>query len=184
MLIIPSVILAITCDEDREYMENLYRVHHEKMLHIAKRYCYDKNELEDVISDSCIRLINNLKSIRSMDDTHLECYIYFVVRRMAYDYNRKRKRLNEHFFHIAEENADNYIDGSDVENQIMLKDEIEYVLQLIKSLPTKEQLVLMLKFSMGLSDAEIAESVGLAQSSVRKYVERGRTHIKDRLYHK
>ena len=182
MLIIPSVILAITSDGDREYMENLYCTQRKRMLNVARKFCNDQDEIEDVISDSCIKLINNLENIRCMDDMHLNCYIYLVVRSTAFDYNKKRKRLNEHFFHISEERIERYEHQNDVEYRIVLKDEVETVLEIIKSLPAKEQLVLMLKFSMGLSDAEIAESVGLAQSSVRKYVERARTRIKDQFY--
>ena len=182
MLIIPSVILAITSDEDREYMENLYREHCDLMLSVARTYCDDPNEIEDIVSDSCIKLIDTLENIRRMDDDYLERYIFVVVRNTAFDHDRKRTRLNEHFFHISEERVEQLSNANDVEKRVMLKAEVEYVLEIIKSLPPKEQLVLLLKFSMGLSDAEIAESVGLAPSSVRKYVERARARIKERYY--
>ena len=68
------------------------------------------------------------------------------------------------------------------EGKIAFDAEIETVRQAIHHLPEKEREILHLKYFEGQSDKEIAEIVGLAESSVRKYIERARKHLKVTIY--
>ena len=182
MLIIPGVILAITSDEDRDYMEWLYREYHRLMYKIAFEYCHAQMEVQDIVSDSCVALIGKIEKLRYLEKAELKLYIFSTVRNTAIDHYRKRRRLDARFFHLSEERANRMTDGVDVVGQIELKDELNRVLQIICELPEKEKTVMYLKYSVGLPDAEIAEIVGLSPNSVRKYVERARDHIKSRIY--
>ena len=182
MLIIPGVILAISADEDRSYMEWLYEKHHRLMYKAAFEYCQDAQDVQDIVSDSCVALILKIDKLRCLERNELRLYIYATVRNMAVDHFRKRRRLDARFFHLSEERADQLSDGYDVEKRIELKDELSRVLQAIRELSEKEQTVMLLKYSLGLSDEEIAETVGLSPNSVRKYVSRAREHIKSRIY--
>lgn len=182
MLIIPSVILAIISDEDRDYMEWLYREHHRLMYQIALKYCQDQMEIQDIVSDACVALIDKIDKLRYLERAKLRLYIFATVRNTAIDHFRKRRRLDEHFFHLSEAVDNQMTDGFDVEKRIELQEELGKVMRAICELPEKEQIVMRLKYSVGLSDVEIAEAVGLAPNSVRKYVERARDHIKSQLY--
>lgn len=182
MLIIPSVILAITSDEDRDYMEWLYREHHRLMYKAAFEHCQDLEEIQDIVSDACVALINKIEKLRYLEKAELKLYIFTTVKNTAINHYRKRRRLDKRFFHLSEEASSQVSDGFDVVRQIELEEELRQVMQIIGELPEKEQTIMLLKFSVGLPDVEIAEIVGLAPDSVRKYVGRARERIKSRIY--
>lgn len=182
MLIIPSVILAITTDEDRDYMEWLYRDHHKLMYATALRYCQDAVEIEDIISDSCVSLIEKIEKLRFLERDELRLYIYATVRNTAIDHYRKRRRLDERFFHVSDEVVHQVPSDFEVSKRIELQEELNLVLQAIEELPAKERMIMLLKYSVGLENDEIAETVGMSTNSVRKYISRAREHIKSRIY--
>jgi len=182
MLMIPTVILAIDSDNDRAYMTLLYRQYRSLMLKTAWNYTRVAADVEDIVSDSCTALIENLNTIRDLECNVLRAYIVTTVRNKAIDFCRKQKRLNAKFLHIDEEVVSQVADTDTVEKKVLLHDEIEQVRSVLLRLPERERDVLRLKYQVGLRDSEIAAMIGLAESSVRKYVERARKHLKASLY--
>lgn len=182
MLIIPNVILAIASDEDREYMAWLYDEHKKLMYKVARGYCQDDLALDDVVSDSCVALIEKIEKLRFLGRDELRLYIYATVRNTAIDHYRKRRRLDARFFHISEEVVHQIPSDFEVTKQIELKEELDLVLETINELPASERITMMLKYAVGLSNTEIAEAIGVSSDSVRKYISRAREHLKSRIY--
>lgn len=182
MLIIPNVILAIESGDDRAYMTAVYKQYSALMLKIARSFTPVQADVEDIVSDSCASLITHLETIRSMECFELRAYIAATVRNTAMNHCRKQKRASMRFQHVDDEAILQIPDTVSVEKKIMLRDEIECVRKVIHTLPEHERDVLRLKYQQGLKDKEIAEAVGLAEASVRKYVERARKRLKAAVY--
>ena len=79
---IPMVIMAIESDTDRAYMTDVYMNHRSLMLKVAWRYTNAPSEVEDIVSESCVSLIQHLDSIRSMEEKTLRSYIVTTVKNM------------------------------------------------------------------------------------------------------
>ncbi len=182
MLIIPTIILAIESDSDRAYMTQLYKQHRFLMLKTAWEFTRERADVEDIVSDSCTSLIEKLDTIRHFECNVLRAYIVTTVRNTAIDFCRKQQRTNARFLHVDEEVTSQVADNISVEKKIMLRDEISLVRKALLALPERERDVLRMKIQKGMRDSDIAQAVGLAESSVRKYVERARNHLKEALY--
>ncbi len=182
MMMIPTVILAIESDSDRAYMTLLYEQHRALMLKTAWHFSRVRADVEDIVSDSCTALIVNIDTLRGMERNALRAYIVSTVRNTAIDFCRKQQRTNARFLHVDEEVTARMVDSESVENKVLLRDQINQVKQALQNLPERERDVLRLKYQKGLKDSEIAEKVGLAESSVRKYIERARKHLKAAIY--
>ena len=182
MLIIPTVIMAIESDSDRAYMTLLYEQHRALMLKTAWNFSRVRADVEDIVSDSCTALIVNIDTIRGMERNALRAYIVTTVRDTALDFCRKQQRTNARFLHVDEEVTARMADSKSIEKKILLRDQINQVKDALRDLPERERDVLRLKYQKGLKDSEIAEKVGLAEVSVRKYVERARKHLKAAIY--
>lgn len=182
MLMIPAAILAIESDSDRAYMTQLYLNHRALMLKTAWRFSRVRADVEDIVSDSCTSLIENIDTIRILECNTLRTYIVTTVRNTAIDFCRKQQRTNARFLYVDDEVTAHMPDGESVEKKILLRDEINRVKEALLDLPERERDVLRLKYQKGLTDSEIAEMVGLAESSVRKYVERARKRLKAAVY--
>lgn len=182
MLIIPNAILAIESDSDRLYMTMLYKQHRALMLKTAWEFTRERADVEDIVSDSCASLIAKIDTIRHLECNVLRAYIVTTVRNTAIDFCRRQQRTNARFLHVDEEVTARMADSTSIEKKIMLRDEIEQVKRALLGLPERERDVLRMKIQKGMKDKEIADAVGLAESSVRKYVERARNHLKEALY--
>ena len=117
-----------------------------------------------------------------MERNALRAYIVTTVRNTAIDFCRKQQRTNARFLHVDEEVTARMADSKSIEKKILLRDQINQVKDALRDLPERERDVLRLKYQKGLKDSEIAEKVGLAEVSVRKYVERARKHLKAAIY--
>lgn len=182
MMMIPTVILAIESDTDRAYMTFLYEQHRALMLKTAWSFTRELADVEDIVSESCTSLIVKIDTIRGMERNALRAYIVTTVRNTAIDFCRKQQRTNARFLHVDEEVTARMADSESVEKKILLRDQINQVKNALSGLPERERDVLRLKYQKGLKDSEIAERVGLAESSVRKYVERARKNLKTAIY--
>ena len=182
MLIIPVSILAIESDSDRAYMTMIYKQHRALMFKTAWKYVHERPDVEDIVSESCTSLIRKINVIRQLEQNALSAYIVTTVRNTAIDFCRKQQRVNLHFLQSADEAIAELPSAVSVEAKIMLRDEIAQVRKALLQLSQREREVLRLKFQLGLKDKEIAQEVGLSESSVRKYIARARNHLKESLY--
>lgn len=184
MLLIPLAVQTIADDSDRTLIESLYRQHYRLMRTTASRYCQDKMDVEDILSDSLVALIPKVEQLRSMESRAQSAYILTTVRNTAISYLRRRKLTSALFLLGSEETLTRVADQTTVEQRIILEDELNRVLQAIRTLPAKEQAVLRMKYDMNMRNEEIAKSLGLSEESIRKYLSRGRKHIKEAMFAK
>lgn len=182
MIIIPAVILAIESEDDRTYMTALYQKHYALMLKTAWVFTKERADVEDIVSDSCAALIIKLDTVRALEPSKLRSYIITTVRNTAIDFCRKQQRQNARFVQVEEGDMNQYPATDSVEGSILLMDELNMVRNALHALPEREQDILRMKCQQGLKDAQIAELIGLSESSVRKYVIRAREHLKAMIY--
>ena len=126
--------------------------------------------------------MKNLHTLRGLERNKLRVYIVSTVRNTALNYHAKQKMVNNYVVNVDNEVVDLVADDTDFERKIVLKGELDMVWAAIGRLPEKEQLIMQLKFSHRLSDAAIAERVGLSSSSIAKYISRARDRIKNMIY--
>lgn len=182
MLIMPLVIQAIADDNDRQFMEWLYTEFHGLMFSTAWKYANTQTDAEDIVSDSCLSLYKKIRSLRELERNVLQSYIVSTVRNDSIDFLRKQRRTNATFLQGDDEMMEQVADKATVEGKVILREELHTVREAISQLSPNERDVLRLKFQQGKKDCEIAEVIGLSESSVRKYVVRARQHLKDAIY--
>ena len=182
MIILPSVILAMPAGDDRDYMEWLYKEHCRLMFSTAWKIFRDEATVDDVVSESCVALIKNIPTLRSLERNKLRVYIVSTVRNTALNFFDKQQRLNSHVAGEESEAIETVADDFDVEKKVLLEDELKRVWHAIAQLPAKEQQIMRMKYVMEMPDEKIAKEVGLAPSSIRKYIGRAREQIKAIVY--
>lgn len=179
---IPFVIMTIESEDDRAFMTLVYQRHRALMLKTAWDFTREKADVEDIVSDSCVALINNIDKLRGMEEAALRRYIVLTVRSKGLDLCKRRKRQ---YAHIAPED-DNLIDRlpdpESLEKKILLMDELRRMQILLRQLPERERDVLRMKYQQGMKHKEIAEVLGIEENTVATYVTRARSRLKAALY--
>ena len=178
MIILPLVISSMPQGEARDYMAWLYREHHRLMFATAWKYFRDKHTVEDIVSDSCVALMKNIDTLRGLDRIKLRAYIVSAVKSASLDYIDKSQRRAKYVIHASDEAMRTVSDKTDVQQEVALRQEVADVWSAIAKLGYKEQRIMQLRYSQGLTDQEIARKLNLSEESIRKYVSRARAHIK------
>ena len=182
MLMMPVAILMMTDEEDRHYMEWLYTEHQRLMLATAWKFTRNQADVEDIVSDSCVALMKKIDMIRHMECNILRSYIVSTIRNTAISHCRKQQAERAKLYHADSDGDMQLADPASVEQKVLLQAELRSVRQAISQLPERERLVLRLKYQQDKSDQEIAQSLGLSDSSIRVYTMRARAHLKAAVY--
>lgn len=181
MMLIPVVILSLESDGDREFMSELYMNYRALMYKTAWSSTRVSADVDDIISDSCVALIKHISKLKEMNDNEIRQYIVITVRNTAINAWRRSKKCRQ-LFYSAGEDLENISDKHKGQGTISFFEELDAVRNAIQALPENEQILIRMKYLEGKSDKEIAEQIGIADSSVRKYIQRARNHIKDTVY--
>lgn len=181
-MMIPFVILTIESEDDRAYMTLVYQRHRALMLKIAWEFTREKADVEDIVSDSCVALINHLDALRTMEPDCLRRYIAVTVRNKALDLCKRRQKESTIRQPMDEDSFQRVADPMSVEQKVQLLEELRRVQAMLKTLPEREQDVLRLKFRHGMKHKEIAAVLGITESTVTTYLSRARDRLKAALY--
>lgn len=129
-----------------------YQMYHTGLYRFALSILKDPHTAEDALQEAFVRL---LQQNRLPDTEKAQAWLYRVVRNICYDILRKQKRETPESPTAAVPSQENW----------------EFI-ELITSLPQKEQEILALRFIGGFSHKEIAGIVGLTVHGTKKRYER------------
>jgi len=130
------------------------------------------HEIEDVVQETYVRLcqVSNLDDIRNP-----RSYLLKTVRNLALDHvKRAENRLSVRWDEDPEQGytAANK-ESDDVFQQSAAREEFAYFCEAVRNLPAQCRRVFVLKKVYGYSQREIAEELGLSESTVEKHVSLG-----------
>lgn len=167
------IYLAMLDDEkDKSKFEQLYLKYRQLMFYIANDILKDKHLAEDAVHKAFLKLINHLDKIQETEGHKTKSFIVIVTKNIAIDMYRKRKKENiislDAFEYELEDLAATYDD---------LYEDNE-VIAAITSLSHNYSSVLILKFSHGYSDAEIARILSITEENVRQRIARAKKKLK------
>jgi RNA polymerase sigma-70 factor (sigma-E family) len=164
---------AVTTVEPREadgQLADLFRLHHAELVRLAVLLVHDQPTAEDAVQDVYLTLQTRRRVLhRESEDL---AYIRACVLNKCRSVLRHRKvvgrvgKLIDSFDDVTE-------DGDSPESQAIKTEERRRVLVALAGLPTRRREVLVLRYYSGLSEAEIARTLGISQGSVKSAAARG-----------
>ena len=138
--------------------------------------------MDDIVSESCVALIQNLDTLKKLSDGVLRAYIVTTTKNKAIDFARKKQRERNKILHMDEASMEEIAEPVSFDRKISVQQDIDMVKQAILALPERERETLRLKFFQHMDDGQIAEILGVEENTVRRYIMRGRNHLKAALY--
>ena len=164
---------AIT--ERNSYFESLYHQKRALMFKVVCKYVYEPDLREDVFQEAFIRIMKCEDKLRSMTQEEIDAFIVFVIRYAAIDYYRKTRPDDTIAFDndillniIARKEAD-YTKVGDLEKVDLA--------MMMQQLPQEDQLLLVGKYYIGLSNAELCDIVGGSPEKVRTRLFRAKERV-------
>lgn len=179
------IIMDIENEEDRNLVEEIYIKYERHMYYIALNILNDKFDAQDCVHETIAKIIDYLDRYKTAKQKgYLEKLISIACRNCAlnmYD-KKKRRRKHEVSMSISDNDSESY-DVADIPDDSAWVDRIvisEHNYQLLKEIIGKLDLkyrdIITLK-SMGFSNGQVAEIMGISPELVRKRLSRARKEI-------
>lgn len=153
-----------------DFMEALYLSYKQLMLLTAGKYFSSQEDREDIVQDTMLRLLRHAKKLEGMETDRVPGYIVFTARSAAIDLLRKRSRSPE----SPLDDETSYDIAAPILDRIILEEDLARLQHVWPSLTPEEQLLLEGKYIWRCADAELAETLGCQQSSIRMMLTRAR----------
>ena len=145
----------------------LFRRHHLELVRLALLLVGDRPTAEDVVQDVFARLQARDRHVASRDDGGLA-----YARQAVVNGCRSVLRHRATVYRVSA-----VLDGPGVqdsaEGQALLAEDRRQVLAALSQLPPRRREVLVLRYYLGLSEAEIAAALGISAGAVKSSAARG-----------
>jgi RNA polymerase sigma-70 factor (sigma-E family) len=153
-------------DARDDTLADLHRRHYRDLVRLASLLLSDVPSSEEVVQDAFVRLQLRWGGLRDLD--RAPAYLRSAVLNGARSQLRKRKVRDRH----AERRTVQAVTAS-AEAGALASADHERVVAAMRQLPDRQREALALRFYLDLSEAEMAEAMGVSAGSVKTHVHRG-----------
>jgi RNA polymerase sigma-70 factor (sigma-E family) len=162
---------AVTWDAD-EAVTQIYAAHYRSLVRLAALLLHDVDTAEEVVQDAFIAMHGAWKRMRDPDRA-LAYLRQSVV-------NRSRSALRHRKVELKYAPAP-MPDAASAEYGAMGALEHQSVIAALRRLPERQREVLVLRYYLDLSEAEIADAIGISRGAVKSHASRGMAALRTSL---
>jgi RNA polymerase sigma-70 factor (sigma-E family) len=142
----------------------LFEAHYVSLVRMARLLVDDRETAEDVVMDAFTSLYRRWTAVRDPDEAHR--YVRSSVLNGARSQLRRRRRRRHHETESPDHEATR--DGFETNEA-----DRSTVTQLLRTLPYRQRQVLVLRYFVDLTEAQIAYELGVSPGSVKTHASRG-----------
>lgn len=148
----------------------------DKIFRLALRITLNRAEAEDIVQDTLIKVWNNREKWDEIDS--MEAYCYAIARNLSLD--RIKKQDNKVGSLDEDPTTQNQDYSSNPFEQMVSKNRIELIQNLINGLPEKQRSCIQLRDFEGKTYKEIAFILSITEEQVKVSIFRARQFIKEK----
>lgn len=194
-----AIVGALILGDDRA-MAELVRRHQHSMIHVALNYVRDRGTAEEVVQDTWVVVVSDIRSYEGRGT--LKNWIYGILVNIAKARGVRDNRVVPHQLH-----GENYLDAVEqssdssarrrgsgredwefpwgapaylrhsVEDIACNRDELAALVRAIESLPVKQRAVIYLRDVRGLTPREVCATLGISDGAQRVFLHRARSRV-------
>ena len=147
-----------------------------KLFRLALRITLNREEAEDVVQDTLIKVWNARDRWLELDS--IEAYSLTIARNLSLDRIKKMENQNDS---LEEQNTERLDENTSTPSERMIqKDKLNIVKNIIDELPEKQRSCLQLRDIEGQSYKEIADILSITEDQVKVNIFRARQTVKQR----
>lgn len=160
-------------DDDRAKFEIIYNEYRKRMVSTAYSILHNKDDAEDAVHDTFIKIARNMRSIGDPDSSETLSYVLKATKNTAINLSQKNATRNKH---IQLEDVENISDGQFLE-KLHIQENYEEVVKAIQGLNDTYRDVLFYYFVKGMKAKDIADLLGRSNSAVQQQIIRGKKKL-------
>jgi RNA polymerase sigma-70 factor (ECF subfamily) len=159
-----------------EAFRALFEMYKDRVYSVALRYSGDATLAQDIAQETFVKLFSTIGSFRG--DSRFESWLYRLVVNSCFDHKRKARRLMPLFDGLRSVLRTSSASALDEivrhETSVRLQSEIA-------RLPPQQRMIIVLRYTQGLSYEEIAEVMGCSAGTVGSRLNRLHKLLESRL---
>lgn len=148
-----------------EALVALYTSHYRSLVRLSTLLLHDQAAAEDVVQDAFVALHKRSGALR--DPEAALGYLRTSVLNLSRSVLRRRQVARKHL-RVSEPEA-----TAPADHDVLVRDEHRAALAAVRRLPRHQREVLILRYWSGLSEREIAQTLGISAGSVKSAASRG-----------
>jgi RNA polymerase sigma-70 factor (ECF subfamily) len=172
---------------DQRAFAEIVSIYKDKLYHLAYRMTGSRQEAEDVVQETFLRVYKNLD--RYDENQKFSTWIYRIATNLCIDRLRKRRAVYSLDAESSDhEGLDGYAmlpsDDKTPESELLLSETQRLIHEAMATLPAKYKSVMVLRYLQDLSLQEISDVLNMPVTTVKTRVHRGREFLRKKLEHK
>ena len=161
---------------DRDAFRALFEKHKDKVYSIALRYGGDQAIAMDIAQETFLKLFSSIGSFRG--DASFESWLYRLVVNRCFDQKRRSRRLIPIVDGLLEALR---APGESALDAVLRSERNSRVQSVVAGLPPEQRMMIVLRYTQGLSYDEIAEILGCPMGTVASRLNRVHKILERRL---
>lgn len=167
-------LISAAAQGDADAFEALVKKYERRVLATAYRYIGDARTAQDIAQEVFLKVWQKAGQFRHQ--SYFSTWLYRIVVNQCLNYREKHQSRKE--VELEEEILD---DGADIEEDMERERKSRLVRKVLKKLPGRQRLALILSYFDEHSYKEIAEIMGTTRSSVESLIFRAKQNMKKRI---
>ncbi len=157
---------AAEADRDR-VVSDLFSLHHRRLVGLASLLVDDRRNAEDLVQEAFAGLYRSWRQLRDPDAA--VAFLNKAVVNGGRDSLRRKRRAGAAVLQLVPRSEL----LASAEHAAVQNAEHERLWAAVTALPTRQRQVLVLRYYLDQSEAEIADMLGVSRGSVKKHASRG-----------
>jgi RNA polymerase sigma-70 factor (ECF subfamily) len=162
---------------DPDAFRALFEAHKDKVYSIALRYSGDPTAAMDLAQEAFLKLFPAIRNFRG--DSSFETWLYRLVANCCLDHHRRRRRWVPLDALVGAVRGA----GETVFERLLRAERSEQVQQVVAKLPPEQRMVVVLRYTEGLSYDQIGEILNCSPGTVASRLNRAHKTLGRKLSH-
>lgn len=167
-------LALLTLDEDKQdSVGQLYEKHKKKIYEIAYKILKNGHDAEEIVNEVMLNVISNVEKFVQSDGNETLAQLVIYSRNAAINLYKVKKRRSAHEIPLTYLNEDGENEDIEIEDDAAGMDEVllskensEIVARYVKQLTLEQQDAIMLVYTLGYSNVEAANVLGISSNAV------------------
>lgn len=179
-MMLPLPILMMECDEDRQFLIEIYQLYKPLMYKVARQFFSGSTEADDAVSSAVEHLCRKCDTLQVIACNKRASYIVSTVRNVCLTRLRQMKRQRLYLDYGPNSEALETVSGSnDVQEIVFCNLLASDLLNAFPELSEKERELIRMRHIDGQDYTDIAVLTGLSEGAARTAVCRARQKLEE-----
>lgn len=170
-----GTLFVVLPQQYRCFVEELYIEHKDVIMYVALGIVKDKDIAQDIVHHAFVKVIKHIERIEALPKNEQKGYVICIVKNLAIDHLRKRQRESIISYELVEATVSD--NTALTENIVMTGLEVGLVKKKLEEMDEKYALPLILKYTLGMTQVEIAQVLDISVGNVKARCHRARKKL-------